>query len=78
MKRVELYINSKRADLDDASFVLMNWTRDEASNPATIRNSFSQQVSLPATRANAEIFGYYENPTRVTAEGLDSVVRTPF
>lgn len=78
MKSVELYINGKRADLDDASFVLMNWTRDEASNPATIRNSFSQQVSLPATKANAEIFGYYENPTRVTAEGLDPLVRTPF
>ena len=78
MKSVELYINGKRTDLDDASFVLMNWTRDEASNPATIRNSFSQQVSLPATKANAEIFGYYENPTRVTAEGLDPLVRTPF
>ena len=38
MKSVELYINGKRADLDDASFVLMNWTRDEASNQATIRN----------------------------------------
>lgn len=79
MRRLTLYIAGKRADLDDASFLLMNWTQDEASSPATVRNSYSQSVTLPATPANNAIFGYFWRPDRVTPDGgFDPLERTPF
>ena len=79
MRRLTLYIAGKRADLDDASFLLMNWTQDEASSPATVRNSYSQSVTLPATPANNAIFGYFWRPDRVTPDGgFDPLARTPF
>lgn len=79
MRRLTLYIAGKRADLDDASFLLMNWTQDEASSPATVRNSYSQPVTLPATPANNAIFGYFWRPDRVTPDGgFDPLERTPF
>lgn len=79
MRRLTLYIAGKRADLDDASFLLMNWTQDEASSPATVRNSYSQTVTLPATPANNAIFGYFWRPDRVTPDGgFDPLAQTPF
>ncbi len=74
-----LYISGKRADLDDASFLLLNWTQDEAASPATVRNSYSQSVTLQATPANNAIFGYYFRPDRVTAAGgFDPLARTDY
>ena len=74
-----LYISGKRADLDDASFLLLNWTQDEASSPATVRNSYSQSVTLQATPANNAIFGYFLRPDRVTADGgFDPLARTDY
>lgn len=74
-----LYISGKRADLDDASFLLLNWTQDEASSPATVRNSYSQSVTLQATPANNAIFGYFFRPDRVTADGgFDPLARTDY
>ena len=76
---MSLYISGQRADLDDASFLLMNWTRDEASSPAAVRNSFSQQVTLQATPANNAIFGCFFRPDRVTGDGgFDPLARTDF
>ena len=74
-----LYISGKRADLDDASFLLLNWTQDEAASPATVRNSYSQSVTLRATPANNAIFGYFFRPDRVTADGgFDPLARTDY
>lgn len=79
MRSVTLYISGKRADLDDASFLLLTWTQDEASSPATVRNSYSQSVTLQATPANNAIFGCFFRPDRVTPDGgFDPLARTDY
>lgn len=58
MKRIYLYIDNELADLgDDEQLVLMNFTIDDLSNPAIVKNSYSQQITLPGTPANVAIFG---------------------
>lgn len=70
MKRtIHLYINGSEADLSDDGLVLFNYTRDEASNPSIIKNSYSQEVSLPPTDANTAIVGHYNRVDRVTPIG---------
>jgi len=79
MRKVTLYISGKRADLDDASFLLLNWTQDEAASPAMVRNSYSQSVTLQATPANNAILGYFFRPDRVTPTGgFDPLARTDY
>lgn len=65
-RKVYLYIAGKLADLDDSSFLLMNYTQDDLSNPTVIKNSFSQQVTLKGTPANNDIFGHLFRLDRVT------------
>lgn len=56
-RRITLYIDGKMADINEDDLVLMNWTAEELYNPTVIRNSYSQQVTLPGTAANNTIFG---------------------
>ena len=56
-RKISLYIDGRIADLDDESFVLFNYTMDDLSNPTIVKNSFSQQISLPGTPGNNAIFG---------------------
>lgn len=59
MKRhISLYIGGRPADLDeDGTLLLFNYTQEEISNPTIVKNSWSQQATLPGTRRNAHIFG---------------------
>ena len=43
--KVKLYIGGKRADLDDGSFLLLNYTAEDLTNPTIVRNSFSRQIT---------------------------------
>ena len=68
-KKVQLYIEGKRADLDDASFLLLNYTQEDLSDPVVVRNSFSKQITLKGTPANDEIFGHLYRNDRNTLYG---------
>lgn len=77
--RLALYIDGKAVDLDASSLILYNYTRDEASNPTIVKNSYSQKVTIPATPANNAIFGhYYRNDYHTTAGGFNPIAKTPF
>lgn len=86
-RRIALYIGSTpaKADLGEDSFVLMNWSNGDLTEPAQIKNSWSRQITLPGTPANDTIFGFIERPDRQTVYGdtggtgiyFDPSVRTP-
>lgn len=59
MRRVTLYIGGEKADLPDASPILFTWTREDLDNPTVVRNSYTQQLTLPGTPANDAIFGHF-------------------
>jgi len=55
--KIELWIGTERADLDNQSFLLLNYTMEELSNPTIVKNSFSRQITLKGTPQNNKIFG---------------------
>lgn len=86
MKRnIALYIANRQVDLDDDSFVLLNYTRENMSNPTAVRNSYSQSITVKGTPANNRIFGDIWRCDRITRTGVnydgvyfDVLRRTPF
>lgn len=84
-RKISLYIGNKPADLSTDSLVQMSYTAEDLSDPAIVKNSYSQQVTLPATRNNDAIFGGIFRADRRTIGGDGStganfspLVRTPF
>jgi len=67
--KVQLYIEGQRADLDNASFLLLNYTQEDLSNPTIVKNSFSRQITLKGTPTNDEIFGHIYRNDRNTLYG---------
>ena len=65
-RKIELWIGTLRADLADDSFILMNYTMEDLTSPAVVRNSFSKQITIPGTTANNRIFGEIFRNDRVT------------
>lgn len=65
-RRVTLYIGGRKADLPDASPIQFTWTREELDNPTVVRNSYTQQLTLPGTPANDAIFGHFGRVDRAT------------
>ena len=65
-RRVTLYIAGLRADLPDDSPIQLTWTREELDNPTVVRNSYTQQLTLPGTPANDAIFGHFGRLERAT------------
>ena len=57
-RRIELYLGGKLADLDEQGFLLYNYAFTDLERPSTVKNSFSKQVTLPATPRNLAIFGH--------------------
>lgn len=83
--KVQLHIGGKRADLDDGSFLLLNYTAEDLTNPTIVRNSFSRQITLKGTPTNDEIFGHIYRNDRLTQYGggsvgpdFDPTRKTPF
>lgn len=56
-RKISLFIDGNLVDLDEQSFILFNYTMDDLSNPTIVKNSFSQQITLPGTPNNNAIFG---------------------
>lgn len=72
-RRISLYIGNELADLDEQSFILMNYTMEDLSNPTIVKNSFSQQITLKGTARNNRIFGEFFRLDRVTyPNGLET------
>lgn len=80
---ISLYIADCLVDLDEQSLILMNYTQEDLSNPAIVKNSYSQQITLKGTPQNNRIFG---NAFRVERRGgaggagaeFNAALRTPF
>lgn len=84
-RKIRLYIGDSEADLSTDSLVQMNYKADDLNNPAVVKNSYSQQVTLPSTRNNDAIFGMIFRADRRTTAGsggtgpaFSPLVRTPF
>ena len=77
-RRITLYIAGQPCDLQDDSLVLLNIQREDLYNPAVVRNSYSQAVTLPGTPANDRIFGHYFRVDHAVAGGFNPLVRVPF
>lgn len=84
-RTIRLYIGDVEADLSTDSLVQMNYKADDLNNPAVVKNSYSQQVTLPSTRNNDAIFGMMFRADRRTISGsggtgpaFSPLVRTPF
>lgn len=77
-RRISLYIEDNLVDIDNQNLVLFNYTMEDLSNPTIVRNSYSQQITIPATPSNNRIFGDYFRLDRVTGSGFNVLVRTPF
>lgn len=78
-RQIDLYIDGHRADLDQDALVQLTFKATDYTNPAAVRISFSQQITLPGTATNAAIFGYMWRGDRVTTPGsFDVLQRTPF
>ena len=68
-RKVSLYIADQLVDLDDQSFILFNYTMEDMTNPAIVRNSFSQSITLKGTPNNNKIFGAIWRSDRETTGG---------
>jgi len=82
---ITLYIGTQAADLSDDSLVQMNYTTNDLTSPAAVKNSYSQQVKLPGTARNDAIFGaiyradwWPGGAESYTGTGFDPLIRTPF
>lgn len=86
MKRsVSLYIAGTKVDLDDASLILFNYTKDDLTNPTVVKNSYSHSVKLKGTPSNNKLFGEIFRLDRQTLYSdqyngafFDPMRKTPF
>lgn len=78
-RKISLYIADSLVDIDDQNLVLFNYTMDDMTNPTIVKNSYSQQVTLPATSANNAIFGdYFRMDRETTGTSFNALKKTPF
>lgn len=77
-RNVSLYIDGVRADLDDGNLILFNYTREDLDNPTVVKNSYSQEITLPGTPTNNRIFDHYYRPDHRIGNGFNAMVKTPF
>lgn len=68
-RRISLYIGGTRADLADDGLVLLNVALTDLTNPAVIRNSWTQSVELPRSPRNDQIFGHSGRLDRLAGAG---------
>lgn len=71
-RNISLYINGQLADLENDSIIQFNYTMEELTNPAIVKNSYSQQVALPSTPRNNKIFGHIAQADRATPRGINT------
>lgn len=77
-QRLDLFIDGLLADTDGDSLVLFNYSLEDLRNPAVVKNSYSRQLSLKATKRNNRIFQSCFRMDRVIGGGFDPRKRVPF
>lgn len=84
-RRIALYIADRKVDLDDQGLVLLNYAMEDLTNPTIVKNSYSQQITLPGTPDNNKIFGgSFRLDRRIANQGGNAGVdfnpsqKTPF
>lgn len=84
MKKLSLYIGGMMADIDEQTLIQMTFTMEDLTNPAVVKNSYSQQVTLEGTKTNNAIFGAFFRLDRATTgsgatgRGFNALAKTPF
>ena len=58
MREVALYIAGQKVDIDEKTFILFNYTFEDLSNPAIVRNPYSKTIKVQGTQNNNKIFGH--------------------
>ena len=58
MKKVDLYIEDLKVDLDERVDILLNKSSNDIFEPSKIKNDWTKTVSLPNTSTNNNIFGH--------------------
>ena len=77
--QITLYIDGKAADIQEGQLVLLTYQREDLTNPTAVVNSYSQQITLPGTKNNEQIFSRFRRSDRVRAVGqFDTMDRVPF
>lgn len=83
-RKIDLYIGGLHADLAEQDFILYNYAFTDLQEPAAVKNSFSKQITLPATPANLAVFGHPERADRTstgtggTGPAFSPGYKTPF
>lgn len=77
-RRVSLYIGDALVDTNDQSFILSNYTTEDLFNPSVVKNSYTQQITLPGTPKNNKIFGDIYRLDRIIRTDTSEVIRTGF
>ena len=82
-RRITLYIGGVRADLADDGLVLLNYAVTDLTNPAVVRNAWTQTVDLPRSAGNERIFGHAGRLDRLAGDGgtgpdFNAARKTPF
>lgn len=76
--KIRLIIDGKTADLNEDNLVVMTYQATDAEKPAAVKNSYSQNVTLPATPTNDAIFSHILRSDFRTRVGFNPLARTPF
>lgn len=77
--KTRLYINGTEADFNGDGVVLFTYQVSDISSPASVKNSFSQSITLPPTPRNRRIFGNVDRlDTALLSETFNPQSRTPF
>lgn len=76
-RQVALYIGGTQADLNEASLVQLNFKAEDYEKPTAVRISYTQQITLPGTPTNTQIFGNFIRSDR-SGGTFDHLARTPF
>ena len=79
MNQLSLYINGMPVDTGDQVLILCNWTAETLDQPAVVKNHYTQQITLDATKANDAVFASgFRLDKEDPASGFDPRLRNPF
>lgn len=56
---IELYIAGSRVDIADGTYIQWTWQKSDLNDPVTVKNSYTQSISLPATAGNVKLLSNF-------------------
>lgn len=73
--QVHLYLGEQEVELGQVPDILYNWTSDDITSPAAVKNSYSKTIAIPGTDRNNQIFGSIWD---LSSTGFNAGKKTPF